>query len=230
MLSLEKLSVSEWLRISGYSESVKFFNWFCKMSVASSSDDINCKLNSKVTSIDQFSQLNSSSSSINSSCSRNSNSNSYGIVKITTSNDEVYYCKNVVSTIPPVLLIKWLFMILDFGEIKDSMVKFNHSKVQSIKHSIIVLMIYRLNQLRKSAVLNQFSKYWDPKALNPISYIERNWNQEEFSSGCLPHGNIHWAGTETSSQWYGHMKGAITSSKKVVNEILKKSFNSKSKL
>ncbi|KAM9984773.1 hypothetical protein ACTFIY_009189 [Dictyostelium cf. discoideum] len=124
MLSLEKLTVSEWLRVCGYGESVKFFKWFCKMSIASSSDDISilfllkyvnsingieslfisdddctdferiiggssmvsermvsflkddCKLNCEVTLIDQISH------------------NNGRLVKITTSKNQIYYCRN----------------------------------------------------------------------------------------------------------------------------------------
>ncbi|KAM9985992.1 hypothetical protein ACTFIZ_004249 [Dictyostelium cf. discoideum] len=127
MLSLEKLTVSEWLRVCGYGKSVNFFNWFCKMTVSSSSDDVSilfllkyvisindfeslfivdectesdriiggssmvsirmvsflkddCKLNCEVTSIDQISHKDNR------------------LVKITTSNNDIYYCKKV-STI-----------------------------------------------------------------------------------------------------------------------------------
>ncbi|KAN0052930.1 hypothetical protein ACTA71_012410 [Dictyostelium dimigraforme] len=321
MLSLEKLTVSEWLEISGFGESIKFFNWFCKMTVASSSNDIsilfllkyvnscssieglfisddectesdrviggsmmvsermvsfikNCKLNCEVISIDQISQSNKR------------------LVKITTSNGEIYYCRNVVSTIPPVLLKRVEFkpeLPMEKQRLKNEMEMGNtikviiiydstfwrdqgfNGKVQSFNGPIyqafdncthdlsiksIVGFIIGKDELknwytkskdqRKSAVLNQLSRYWGPKALNPIHYIERNWNEEKYSSGCFmgvckpgniisqcnnyyrePHGKIHWAGTETSNQWYGHMEGAINSSKRVVNEILKNSIISK---
>ncbi|KAM9971818.1 hypothetical protein ACTFIW_011801 [Dictyostelium discoideum] len=325
MLSLEKLTVSEWLRVCGYGESVKFFNWFCKMSVASSSDDVSilfflkyvnsidsieslfisddyctesdrivggssmvsermvsylkddCKLNCEVTLIDQISH------------------NNGRLVKITTSNNEIYYCRNVVSTIPPMLLKNVIFkpdLPIEKQRLRNEMEMGNTIKVIVIYDSVfwrdqgyngksqsfngpiyqsydnctndlsvksIIGFINGKDEIkywyskpmeeRRSAVLNQYSKYWGPKALNPLNYIERNWSLDKYSAGCFmgvcksgdiisqcnnyytqPHGNIHWAGTETSTQWYGHMEGAITSSKRVVNEILKISLNSKSKL
>ncbi|KAM9985993.1 hypothetical protein ACTFIZ_004250 [Dictyostelium cf. discoideum] len=325
MLSLEKLTVSEWLRVCGYGKSVNFFNWFCKMTVASSSDDVSilfllkyvnsfncfeslfvsddectgsdriiggssmvskamvsflkddCKLNCEVTSIDQISHKDNR------------------LVKITTSNNDIYYCKNVVSTIPQTLLKNVLFkpeLPIEKQRLTNEMEMGNTIKVIVIYDSVfwrdqgfngksqsfngpiyqsfdnctndlsvksIVGFIIGKEEIkywsskskeeRRSAVLNQFSKYWGSKALNPLYYIERNWSQEKYSGGCFmgvcksgdiisqcnnyytqPHGNIHWAGTETSTQWYGHMEGAINSSKRVVNEILKTSLISKSKL
>lgn len=37
--------------------------------------------------------------------------------------------------------------------------------------------------------------------------------------GQIPHGNIHWAGTETSERWNGYMEGAIRSGERVSKEI-----------
>ncbi|KAK5575213.1 hypothetical protein RB653_010469 [Dictyostelium firmibasis] len=324
MESLEKLSVSNWLIVNGFGESIKFFNWFCQMSLASSSDDVsiaflmkyvnscgsiesiflsgdccaedsriiggstmmaykmvsfikNCKLNREVVSIDQISD----------SIDR--------LIKVTTSNGDIYFCTNVVSTVPPTLLRNVTFkpeLPLEKQRLKNEMemgstikiiviydsafwreqgfngkaLSFNgpvYESFDNCTHDLSVKSIVgfingkdelkhwysKSKEERKSAVLYQFSKYWGPKALNPISYIERNWKEEKFSSGCYmgvckpgsvlsecndffrqPHGKIHWAGTETSTQWYGHMEGAITSSKRVVKEIIRNSFNSKSKL
>ncbi|EGC38483.1 hypothetical protein DICPUDRAFT_28644 [Dictyostelium purpureum] len=97
---------------------------------------------------------------------------------------------------------------------------------------------------RKSLILNQYAKYWGEEALHPVYYNEKNWSQASYESGCFsgvcspnqnlyengfdytkPFGNIHWAGTETSNEWYGHMEGAIQSSIRVTNEILKKSIS-----
>lgn len=34
-----------------------------------------------------------------------------------------------------------------------------------------------------------------------------------------PIGRIHWAGTETATQFYGYLEGALESSERVVKEI-----------
>lgn len=72
----------------------------------------------------------------------------------------------------------------------------------------------------------------------PIEFDVTDWVNEEFSRGCYaalfgpgdwvthgphlttPHGNVHWAGTETSTEFFGLMEGAIRSGHRVVSEIL----------
>ncbi|KAM9984771.1 hypothetical protein ACTFIY_009186 [Dictyostelium cf. discoideum] len=303
MLSLEKLTVSEWLRVCGYGESVKFFNWFCKMTVSSSSDHISILFFLKyVNSINGIESLfisdddcTESERIIGGSSMVSERMVSFLKDDITTSKNEIYYCRNVVSIIPPMLLKNVIFkpdLPIEKQRLKNEMEMGNTIKVIVIYDSVfwrdqgyngksrsfvgptyqsfdncthdlsvksIIGFIIGKEELkywysisreeRRSAVLNQYSKYWGPKALTPLLYFERNWSQDKYSAGCFmgvsksgdilsqcnnyytkPHGNIHWAGTETSTQWYGHMEGAITSSKRVVNEILKISLNSKSKL
>jgi monoamine oxidase len=65
-----------------------------------------------------------------------------------------------------------------------------------------------------------------------------DWLSEEYSRGCYaalfgpgdwlrlgptltePHGRIHWAGTETSLEFFGLMEGAIRSGRRVASELL----------
>ena len=37
-----------------------------------------------------------------------------------------------------------------------------------------------------------------------------------------PHGRVHWAGTETSTEFFGLMEGAIRSGHRVAAEIIKR--------
>jgi monoamine oxidase len=36
----------------------------------------------------------------------------------------------------------------------------------------------------------------------------------------VPHGRVHWAGTETSTYWTGYMDGAVRSGKRSAREVL----------
>jgi monoamine oxidase len=92
---------------------------------------------------------------------------------------------------------------------------------------------------RKKIALNSFSKYFGGTASNPIHYIDHCWADETWSKGCYaayyppgawinftnslsqPSGRIHWAGTETSSVWYGYIEGAVRAGERAANEILK---------
>jgi monoamine oxidase len=77
-----------------------------------------------------------------------------------------------------------------------------------------------------------------PQLPPPIGFDVTDWVNEEYSRGCYaalfgpgdwlahgphltaPHGRVHWAGTETSTEFFGLMEGAIRSGQRVVSEIL----------
>ncbi|MFE2226111.1 flavin monoamine oxidase family protein [Streptomyces kronopolitis] len=77
-----------------------------------------------------------------------------------------------------------------------------------------------------------------PELPEPIGHHVTDWINEEYSRGCYaalfgpgdwvsfgphlatPHGRIHWAGTETSTEFFGLMEGAIRSGQRAAAEIL----------
>jgi monoamine oxidase len=91
---------------------------------------------------------------------------------------------------------------------------------------------------RRAAILANFRKYFGPKATHPREYFETNWAEKTWTRGCpvaiagpgtlteygsairKPVGNIHWAGTETSTFWNGYMDGAVRSGKRAAQEVL----------
>jgi monoamine oxidase len=91
---------------------------------------------------------------------------------------------------------------------------------------------------RRQNVLNDLAGRFGPKALKPVYYLEQDWTQEEWSRGCYsshflpgvltafgqalrkPFGRIHWAGTETATQSYISIDGAVRSGERVAEEIL----------
>jgi monoamine oxidase len=72
----------------------------------------------------------------------------------------------------------------------------------------------------------------------PTDYTVTDWLAEKYSKGCYaalfgpgdwltlgptlttPHGRIHWAGTETSLEFFGLMEGAIRSARRAVTELV----------
>jgi len=94
------------------------------------------------------------------------------------------------------------------------------------------------NADRRAAVLGNFKKYFGPKASHPREYFETNWSQRNWTRGCpvaiagpgtitgygpairKPVGNIHWAGTETSTFWNGYMDGAVRSGERAAQEVI----------
>ncbi|MCO5247420.1 MAG: FAD-dependent oxidoreductase [Chitinophagales bacterium] len=95
--------------------------------------------------------------------------------------------------------------------------------------------------VRKEKFLQEVAKYYGNEALHPIDYIDKCWTEEEYSGGCYTGnmtpgswvqfgaslravtGRIHWAGTETATQWSGYMDGAIQSGYRTAQEVLQMS-------
>ncbi|KAM9841707.1 putative flavin-containing monoamine oxidase A [Aulostomus maculatus] len=91
---------------------------------------------------------------------------------------------------------------------------------------------------RRDAVLASLVEYLGPEAAFFIHYEEKDWAQEEYSGGCPvnvmapglltyyhpslrePCGRIHWAGTETATQWCGYMSGAVQAGQRAALEVL----------
>lgn len=77
-----------------------------------------------------------------------------------------------------------------------------------------------------------------PGLPEPARFSVTDWLAEDYSQGCYaalfgpgdwltlgphltePHGRIHWAGTETSLEFFGLMEGAIRSGRRVATELI----------
>ena len=93
---------------------------------------------------------------------------------------------------------------------------------------------------RRKALLECLSRYFGgPKvSAHLVDYAEKDWNIEPYSGGCpchnattgsmkdfvdglrKPFGHLHFAGTETASQWMGYMDGAIDAGRRAASEVL----------
>jgi monoamine oxidase len=76
-----------------------------------------------------------------------------------------------------------------------------------------------------------------PRLPDPVGCHVTDWTNEPYSRGCYaalfgpgdwrrlgphlttPHGRVHWAGTETSTEFFGLMEGAIRSGHRAATEI-----------
>ncbi|WP_457028493.1 flavin monoamine oxidase family protein [Kitasatospora sp. P5_F3] len=92
-------------------------------------------------------------------------------------------------------------------------------------------------QQQRSTAVEQAARLF-PMLPEPIGFHLTDWVNEQFSQGCYaallgpgdwlrlgptlttPHHRVHWAGTETSTEYFGLMEGAIRSGHRVVAEIL----------
>lgn len=80
-------------------------------------------------------------------------------------------------------------------------------------------------------------KIFGKETPEPVTFIDENWSKDSWSSGCKPvlpvgllseygHairepvGGLHFAGSETSTFWPGHMEGAVRSGERTLHELL----------
>ena len=91
---------------------------------------------------------------------------------------------------------------------------------------------------REAVVIDGLARYFGDAARTYEAYYEMNWVKEPYSRGCYgghfppgvwtafgkylrkPVGHIHWAGTETATEWNGYMEGAIRSGHRAADEII----------
>ena len=92
---------------------------------------------------------------------------------------------------------------------------------------------------RQDAVVESFVRYFGDEAASRLTgYVEKSWAEDPWSRGCYggftppgvllgykgvgrrPVGPIHWAGTESATEWGGYMDGAIDSGLRAADEVL----------
>lgn len=93
---------------------------------------------------------------------------------------------------------------------------------------------------RRAFVIADLVHYFGPEASNLVAYAENDWTADEWSRGCYvgtmapgtmttygealrePCGRIHWAGTETATEWMGYLDGALQSGIRAAGEVIDK--------
>jgi monoamine oxidase len=87
-------------------------------------------------------------------------------------------------------------------------------------------------------VLDCFARYFGDEARQPLTYLEKIWADDEWARGCYvanmapgawtdfghwlrrPIGRLHWAGTETATEWNGYIDGALQAGERAAREVL----------
>ena len=90
---------------------------------------------------------------------------------------------------------------------------------------------------RRAAVLGDLGRAFGPRAAEPIDLVEQHWPAEAYSRGGPvaigvpgslgvlgpalrePVGPVHWAGTETATEWCGYLDGALSSGARAAAEV-----------
>lgn len=91
---------------------------------------------------------------------------------------------------------------------------------------------------RKTVAVRCLVRTLGTQAADPIDYVDHDWTSERYSGGCYaalgtpgmwttlgpalrePCGLIHWAGTETATEWMGYFEGAIQAGRRAAEEVL----------
>lgn len=91
---------------------------------------------------------------------------------------------------------------------------------------------------RKRLLVDCLVRFFGEKAANPRQVIDKCWADEEYTRGCYvgnptpgtwtdfgealrqPIGRIHWAGTETATEWNGYFDGAVQSGERAAREAI----------
>jgi monoamine oxidase len=90
----------------------------------------------------------------------------------------------------------------------------------------------------KAKVLDGLALALGEKARHPVRYVQHNWSEEPYLQGgaasfyppgmlteyrnmfSKPFGRLHFAGTETGTEFWGNMEAALQSGERTVNEVL----------
>jgi len=91
---------------------------------------------------------------------------------------------------------------------------------------------------RRAAVLADLAHRFGPAAAAPVEYVDQDWLAEPWSGGCYvgvlppgvlarhagalrePAGRVHFAGTESATEWTGYFDGAIGAGQRAAGEVL----------
>ena len=91
---------------------------------------------------------------------------------------------------------------------------------------------------RRKQVIEDLVHFFGDDAAQPVDYIDQDWQAEEWSQGGYaahmptgimttlghvirqPYGRIHWAGTETATEWMGYLDGALQSGIRAAKEVI----------
>jgi len=93
-------------------------------------------------------------------------------------------------------------------------------------------------EVRQKKVIESLVRFFGPDAADTIAYDDNDWLLEPFTHGYVGHmppgvmtrfghalrepcGRIHWASTETATEWAGYLEGAMRSGIRAAKEVIR---------
>jgi monoamine oxidase len=129
------------------------------------------------------------------------------------------------------------------SETADSSAPPEHSKLGVLTGFVYADSAHQVSLLsaehRKSRLLDEMAQRFGAEALHPVQYHESHWSITPWTRGCFTGfltpgatvlfgsavrdrtGSIHWAGTETATDWPSFIDGAIKSGERAADEVLR---------
>lgn len=99
------------------------------------------------------------------------------------------------------------------------------------------------DEIKEEAILKSLKLYFGPEAEHPLDFCVKDWSKEEWNGGCpvnvmvpgavinygdclrQPFLRVHWAGTESATEWRGYMNGAVQAGHRATREVLERLDN-----
>jgi monoamine oxidase len=92
-------------------------------------------------------------------------------------------------------------------------------------------------ETRRDLILSTLATHFGERLKSPLSFHEKSWHQDPFvlggylawpkpgayeamrAAGSEPAGRVHWAGTESASEYAGYFEGAVRSGERAAAEV-----------
>jgi monoamine oxidase len=91
---------------------------------------------------------------------------------------------------------------------------------------------------RRAALTAELVRHFGDKAAHPSHYVDGEWGSRQWTRGCYnancgplvwttygpalaePIGPIHWASTDTATEWSAYMEGAVEAGERAAREVI----------
>lgn len=91
---------------------------------------------------------------------------------------------------------------------------------------------------RRAALTDELVRHFGPRAAHPAHYVDGEWSDRQWTRGCYnancgplvwtsygpaltpPIGPIHWASTDTATEWSAYMEGAVQAGERAAAEVI----------
>ena len=134
-------------------------------------------------------------------------------------------------------------VISDLGPARMS----NDSCLPGADHGVILLFLEGAQARRygswpeaerRAALTAELVRHFGPRAADPQCYVDGEWSERQWTRGCYnanfgplgwtgygpalaePIGMIHWASTDTATQWSAYLEGAVEAGERAARAVV----------